>query len=128
MIPLWLEVQESLSDQIIRLFLLLTRHQIKGAVASGKKVIADVGGDLNIESLQENNTYKVDEKSLGFGISLCVTPFCAGMSTIGGGSGNFDAANIDSNYASVTEQSGISLTEYFSIRRLQRPSGRRRKF
>ncbi|WP_449124436.1 hypothetical protein [Pseudomonas viridiflava] len=90
--------------------------------------MADVGGDLHIESLQDNNTYKVDEKSLGFGISLCVTPFCAGMSTIGGGSGNFDAANIDSNYASVTEQSGISLTECFSIRRLQRPSGRRRKF
>ncbi|NVZ60166.1 hemagglutinin repeat-containing protein, partial [Pseudomonas edaphica] len=26
---------------------------MKGAVASGKKVIADVGGDLNIESLQD---------------------------------------------------------------------------
>ncbi|MDY0937418.1 hemagglutinin repeat-containing protein [Pseudomonas viridiflava] len=81
--------------------------QIKGAVASGKKVIADVGGDLNIESLQDTNTYKVDEKSLGFGVSLCVPPFCAGMSTISGGSGNFGATNIDSNYASVTEQSGI---------------------
>ncbi|WP_054991875.1 hemagglutinin repeat-containing protein, partial [Pseudomonas syringae pv. coryli] len=81
--------------------------QIKGAVASGKKVIADVGGDLNIESLQDTNTYKVDEKSLGFGVSLCIPPFCTGMSTISGASGNFGATNIDSNYASVTEQSGI---------------------
>ncbi|RMN77083.1 putative adhesin/hemolysin [Pseudomonas cannabina] len=81
--------------------------QIKGAVASGKKVIADVGGDLNIESLQDTNTYKVDEKSLGFGVSLCIPPFCTGMSTISGASGNFGATNIDSNFASVTEQSGI---------------------
>ncbi|WP_181007079.1 hemagglutinin repeat-containing protein [Pseudomonas syringae] len=81
--------------------------QIKGAVASGKKVIADVGGDLNIESLQDTNTYKVDEKSLGFGVSLCIPPFCTGMSTISGASGNFGATNINSNYASVTEQSGI---------------------
>ncbi|SDX16654.1 filamentous hemagglutinin [Pseudomonas syringae] len=80
---------------------------IKGAVASGKKVIADVGGDLNIESLQDTNTYKVDEKSLGFGVSLCIPPFCTGMSTISGASGNFGATNIDSNFASVTEQSGI---------------------
>ncbi|EKG36333.1 Large exoprotein s involved in heme utilization or adhesion [Pseudomonas syringae pv. avellanae str. ISPaVe013] len=76
-------------------------------MASGKKVIADVGGDLNIESLQDTNTYKVDEKSLGFGVSLCIPPFCTGMSTISGASGNFGATNIDSNYASVTEQSGI---------------------
>ncbi|WWF58585.1 hemagglutinin repeat-containing protein [Pseudomonas trivialis] len=76
-------------------------------MASGKKVIADVGGDLNIESLQDTNTYKVDEKSLGIGISLCIPPFCYGMSSISGASANFGATNIDSNYASVTEQSGI---------------------
>ncbi|WP_268744411.1 hypothetical protein ACTAB9_03980 [Pseudomonas syringae] len=29
------------------------------------------------------------------------------MSTISGASGNFGATNIDSNYASITEQSGI---------------------
>ncbi len=49
----------------------------------------------------------MDEKSLGFGVSLCVPPFCAGMSTISGGRGNFGATNINSNYASVT-RSGIS--------------------
>jgi len=80
---------------------------LKGAVASGKQVIADVGGDLNIESLQDTNTYKVDEKSLGVGLSLCIPPFCWGMSTVSGASGSFGLTNIDSNYASVTEQSGI---------------------
>ncbi|WHS59041.1 hemagglutinin repeat-containing protein [Pseudomonas sp. G2-4] len=80
---------------------------LKGAVASGKQVLADIGGDLNIESLQDTNTYVVDEKSLGVGISLCIPPFCYGMSTVSGASGSFGATDIDSNYASVTEQSGI---------------------
>ena len=80
---------------------------LKGAVASGKQVVMDVGGDLNIESLQDTSTYTVDEKSLGFGVSLCIPPFCIGLSSISGASANFGATDIDSNYASVTEQSGI---------------------
>lgn len=90
---------------------------LRGAVASGKQVIADVGGDLNIKSLQDTNTYVVDEKSLGFGVSLCIPPFCVGLSTISGASGNFGATAIDSNYASVTEQSGIKAgDDGFDIR------------
>ncbi|WP_231981905.1 hemagglutinin repeat-containing protein [Pseudomonas poae] len=77
-------------------------------------MIANVGGDLNIESLQDTNTYKVDEKSLGIGISLCIPPFCYGMSSISGASANFGATNIDSNYASVTEQSGIKAKTAWS--------------
>lgn len=77
---------------------------IKGAVASGKQVVANVGRDLNIESLQDTSTYKVDEKSMGVGLSLCIPPFCAGASSI---SGNFGKTDMDSEYASVTEQSGI---------------------
>ncbi|ROM86006.1 adhesin [Pseudomonas brassicacearum] len=90
---------------------------LKGAVASGKQVLADVGGNLNIESLQDTNTYVVDEKSLGVGISLCVPPFCYGMSSVNGMSGSFGATDIDSNYASVIEQSGIKAgDEGFDIR------------
>ena len=90
---------------------------LKGAVASGKQVLADIGGDLNIESLQDTNTYVVDEKSLGFGISLCIPPFCYGMSSVSGASGSFGATDIDSNYASVTEQSGIKAgDDGFDIR------------
>ncbi|SER49811.1 filamentous hemagglutinin, partial [Pseudomonas cuatrocienegasensis] len=43
-------------------------------------------------------------KSLGVGVSLCIPPFCAGASSI---SGNVGKTDIDSEYASVTEQSGI---------------------
>ncbi|NIE75374.1 filamentous hemagglutinin N-terminal domain-containing protein [Pantoea sp. Ap-967] len=82
---------------------------LRGAVVGGKQVIADVGGDLNIESLQDTDTFKVDEKSMGFGISLCIPPFCAGVSSVSvdGASANFGGTNMDSDYASVTEQSGI---------------------
>ncbi|CAM3889789.1 hemagglutinin repeat-containing protein [Ectopseudomonas alcaliphila] len=77
---------------------------LKGAVATGKQVVANVGRDLNIESLQDTSTYKVDEKSMGVGLSLCIPPFCAGASSI---SANFGKTDIDSEYASVIEQSGI---------------------
>ncbi|MCQ4317772.1 hemagglutinin repeat-containing protein [Stutzerimonas zhaodongensis] len=77
---------------------------LKGAVATGKQVIADVGRDLNIESLQDTSTYKVDEKSMGFGVSLCIPPFCYGASSV---SGNIGKTDINSEFASVTEQSGI---------------------
>lgn len=80
---------------------------LRGAVVSGQQVIADVGGDLNIESLQDTDTFKVDEKSMGVGLSLCIPPFCYGMSSVSGGSANLGGTDMDSDYASVTEQSGI---------------------
>ncbi|MBJ9977590.1 hemagglutinin repeat-containing protein [Pseudomonas sp. S75] len=80
---------------------------LRGAVVSGREVLADVGGDLNIESLQDTDTFKVDEKSMGFGLSLCIPPFCYGMSSVSGGSANLGGTDMDSDFASVTEQSGI---------------------
>ncbi|WP_242609840.1 hemagglutinin repeat-containing protein, partial [Comamonas thiooxydans] len=38
---------------------------LKGAVVSGKQVIADVGGDLNIESLQDSSSYASRNQSAG---------------------------------------------------------------
>lgn len=75
-----------------------------GATASGKQVTADIGGDLNIQSLQDTSTYASKQNSAGFSVSLCIPPFCTGMS---GGSINASQSNINSNYASVQEQSGI---------------------
>ncbi len=75
---------------------------LKGAVASGKQVQADVGGNLNIESLQDTNDYKSKDQSLG------------GSVTIGYGfaaSANASQQKIDSTFASVTEQSGIKAGE-----------------
>jgi len=74
---------------------------MKGAVASGNQVVADIGGNLNIESLQDTSVYDSQQKSMGMSISVPI----AGPG--GGGSVNASNTNINSNYASVVEQSGI---------------------
>ena len=71
---------------------------LKGATVTAKQVSATVGGNLNIESLQDTSTYT--EKNQQVGVSGMVG---AGAS----GSANLAKSNIDSNYASVTEQSGL---------------------
>ena len=69
-----------------------------GAVASGERVVANVGGDLNIESLQDTSEYKSKDQSIsasatvGFGFS---------------GSVSANQQQINSDYASVHEQSAI---------------------
>lgn len=77
---------------------------IKGGVVSGRQVDANVGGDLNIESLQDTSTYTSKQQSMGAGVSLCIPPFCYGASS---GSVSANQSKANSNYASVTEQSGI---------------------
>lgn len=69
-----------------------------GAVASGKQVVANVGGDLNIESLQDTSKYDSKQKNIGGSVTIG-----AG----GGGSLSYSKSSINSDYASVTEQSGI---------------------
>ncbi|MCO1349779.1 hemagglutinin repeat-containing protein (plasmid) [Burkholderia vietnamiensis] len=77
---------------------------LKGAVASGKQVIADVGGNLNIESLQNTDHYDSKQQSAGVSVSVCVPPICAGSSSV---SGNISQQKMHSDYAAVAEQSGI---------------------
>ena len=38
---------------------------IKGGMLSGEKVTSNVGGDLNIESKRDSNSYKENNKSVG---------------------------------------------------------------
>jgi filamentous hemagglutinin len=75
---------------------------LKGAVASGNQVFANVGtsgqGNLNIESLQDTSTYKSKDQAIGGSITVGV-----GVS----GSANYSQSKVDGNYASVGEQSGI---------------------
>jgi filamentous hemagglutinin len=77
---------------------------LRGAVVSADKVKADVGGDLNIESLQDTSTFASKQKSMSAGISICIPPVCAGAATA-----SFSSSNTQqkSNFASVIEQSGI---------------------
>ena len=69
-----------------------------GATASGNQVVADIGGDLTIASLQDSSQYKSKDESIG------------GSMTIGYGfsaSASYSQQKVNSNYASVQEQSGI---------------------
>ncbi|MDN7676716.1 hemagglutinin repeat-containing protein, partial [Burkholderia oklahomensis] len=77
---------------------------LKGAVASGKQVVADVGGNLNIESLQDKDHYDSKQQSAGISASVCAPPLCAGKSSVAGSVGQ---TKMNSDYASVIEQSGI---------------------
>ena len=43
---------------------------IKGGKLSGEKVTGNVGGDLNIESKQDKNSYEEKNSSAGFGIGI----------------------------------------------------------
>lgn len=74
---------------------------LQGAVAQGGQVVAQVGGNLNITSLQDTSTYDSHFNSNGFSISV---PLGAG-----GLSGSVSASNrnVNSDYRSVTEQSGL---------------------
>lgn len=77
---------------------------LRGATVVADAVKADVGGDLSIESLQDTSTYKETNSSSGFGVSLCIPPICYGSSSVSVSGGR---GKVDSNYASVGEQSGI---------------------
>jgi filamentous hemagglutinin len=71
---------------------------VKGATVEGKQVTANVGGNLNVQSLQDTATYAEKTQQIG----------ASGMIGAGGsGSANFAKSSINSNYASVTEQSGL---------------------
>lgn len=96
--------------------------KITGSQVGGKTVKVDVGGNLNISSLQDTETYRGDSSSMGGGISVSMssgskkdwlddsfrkydsTPYVPGTT---GGSAFLGKGNMDSDYASVTQQAGI---------------------
>ncbi|WP_249191211.1 hemagglutinin repeat-containing protein [Burkholderia vietnamiensis] len=71
-----------------------------GSNVNGGKVTADVGGNLNVQSVQDTTYSMAHQSSAGGGFSV---------STMGGGSASFSAQNghADGNYAGVNEQAGI---------------------
>ena len=71
---------------------------IKGGELSGEKVTGNVGKDLNIESKQDSNSYKENNKSVGASVGLGSNKAISGSASV---------VKIDSNYKSVTDQSGI---------------------
>ncbi|WP_137926206.1 hemagglutinin repeat-containing protein [Cupriavidus sp. 2SB] len=82
--------------------------ELNGAVARGRMIDADIGGHLQIGSLQDIHDYRSKDQSAG------------GSVTVGGGfsgSANIGQQKIDGRYASVTEQSGLKAGDGgFNIR------------
>jgi filamentous hemagglutinin len=72
---------------------------LKGAVAKGQQVTARVGGKLNVQSLQDTSTFDSKQQSLGGSVSV-------GYGKTGGGI-SASQTTVNSDYASVTEQTGI---------------------
>lgn len=84
---------------------------LKGTVAEGKQVIATIGGNLNLESLQDTSTYKSQQQSAGVSISV---PIIGGGAV--GGSISASQAKAKGDYVSVVEQTGIKAgDEGFNI-------------
>ncbi|EKS9888255.1 hemagglutinin repeat-containing protein, partial [Burkholderia pyrrocinia] len=71
-----------------------------GSNVNGGTVTASVGGNLNVQSVQDTTYSTAHQSSAGGGVSV---------STMGGGSASFSAQNghADGNYAGVNEQAGI---------------------
>ncbi|MGF6975214.1 filamentous hemagglutinin [Paraburkholderia sp. JPY465] len=71
-----------------------------GSQINGKQIAADVGGNLNIVSVQDVTNSAAHQSSTGGGFTI----------SQGGGSASFSAQNghADSNYAGVNEQAGIN--------------------
>ena len=78
---------------------------VVGGTIKANQVNANVGGNLNVESLQDKATSQASQKTTGIAVSIPIVG--------SGGSASFsqNKQNSDSNYASVNEQSGIKAGE-----------------
>ncbi len=73
---------------------------IVGAKVYGDSIQSQIGGNLTIKSLQDSETYRGEKKNVGFSISTNGTQ-------LGGVSAEYSKGKMISDYASVTEQSGL---------------------
>ncbi|WP_425526504.1 hemagglutinin repeat-containing protein [Xanthomonas oryzae] len=81
---------------------------LKGAVLSANTVVADIGGDLTVESLQDTSTYASKDKAVGGSVT-----FGIGFSA----SASYSSNKVNGDFASVKEQSGIQAGDGgFSLR------------
>ncbi|HHV47988.1 MAG TPA: hypothetical protein GXX56_03350, partial [Rhodocyclaceae bacterium] len=86
---------------------------LKGAQVAGERVVANIGGNLSIETLQDQSRYKSKQSESGFSVSLCIPPICYGASS---GMVSASGQKIDHSYRSAQGQSGIAAgTDGFEI-------------
>ncbi|MEB0171151.1 hemagglutinin repeat-containing protein [Undibacterium sp. CCC1.1] len=74
---------------------------LAGAVASAERISAEIGGNLHIASQQDTSDYNSTQHSAGIGIAI---PIGAGTGSV---SGHLSNSKVDSQYASVGQQSGM---------------------
>ena len=72
-----------------------------GAIGQADRIVASVGNNLRIETLQDISTYASKQQSAGFSGSFCYG-YCT--STI---SGNVSQGQMKSNFKSASEQAGL---------------------
>ncbi len=76
---------------------------IKGGIINTNRAQGQIGGDVNIESLQDTATYDSKQKNMGFSADIDIAGGGAGSSlSVNGGK-----TNLNSDYKAVGEQSGI---------------------
>lgn len=78
---------------------------LAGAQLRAETIKADIGGNLNIASRQDEASQQNRQTSGGVGASICVPPFCFGSMVTA--SGNIGGNKMDSDYKAVTEQTGL---------------------
>jgi hypothetical protein len=75
---------------------------IKGGVINTNRAQGAIGGDVNIESLQDTATYDSKQKNMGFNADLDLAKGTGSSLSVNGGK-----TNLNSDYKAVGEQSGI---------------------
>ena len=74
---------------------------IKGGVINTNKAQGTIGGNVNIESLQDTATYDSNQKNMGFTLDVDLKGAGSSLSVNGG------KTNINADYKAVGQQSGI---------------------
>jgi filamentous hemagglutinin len=77
---------------------------LKGASATANTVKADIGGNLNIQSLQDKASYDSQQASVGAGISLCIPPICYGSMVVVNVNAALSKIEADHNSVAVQDE------------------------
>ena len=79
---------------------------LAGAQVRADAIKADIAGNLNMASRQDEASQKNKQASGGMGASICVPPFCVGATV--SGSANIAGSKMNSDYQAVIDQTGLS--------------------
>ena len=79
---------------------------LAGAQVQADAIKADIGGNLNMASRQDEASRKNKQTSGGVGGSICVPPFCVGAPV--SVSATIAGSKMNSDYQAVTNQTGLA--------------------